>query len=1248
MAERSMPFFKYQRNAEARSRLESCREFLTPILATNLQPHFTDHSMAHSESVLDLIDGLIEPLFRQGTQKSLTEDELEVLYSAALFHDVGMQFEKAGELECIKRALRLSASGLSFNDLSQREQAVVIRKHHHEMAAELVAPSGGRTSLLGMNLHATYDRVAALCHAHGCDVHSQAYKDLAQNSAGYRMDLLAALLRLADILDESRFRVSEARMRTLNLEPEALAHWYRNRYTEKVDILPESSVVRVWYDLPKDNVLLQRLIPDLQMPEIRLEFDRQRHVLSANGLSWWVTFDFSIKPYSTIQAPPADVQMSMTKMVSHRREENAAVARHAAIESYLSAQPFFAQRLQDLRNQEKDLGPQQYLRMIHAVASDLWDLGARRTASTALIDIFLAKHEALPPEEQLSMGLKLAGWLLQDRHDPFRIRALFESLEPTAESLPLHHPFREAYYEANAYASIREGKYPETLARVERALKEVSNPQSRLALHAERVEYLYLQGEFEQALTAASSEIQLLDSERKTDTHEPVRDFFKPQKTTLIRELEPDTRICLIRARCNAMAGRTSSAYQDLDERAAKCTGETDRAAIVTLKSELLQLDGKATEAASLFDGHLKHLSSPSLPEEHYSVALMNRANNAIRTLSPGAVGLFYSLVDRRRVTGTTSEDINAIIEAENAARNDRHYDALPGYWGLYLSSYQSMNQDSIRRAAVRLGRECLALKMPDKAAQLALIAHDSSFTKEVCKALADTRDPRIDKALTYILKYGNLLLTFEVGACIIQAVADQIADSRIGEIFAWLTSRGPCPCAEMHGSSIAESMWGAISHLAARLSREQAQTLVALGLSFPRTNPLDRHLHSRVLECLTGLVACLSPDALEPLLSQALDTAVQKRDSGDFVASVNLLCNIYANAPQDLRSRITTAVYPEGVLLPAPLIQTASVMGHSFKDGARFVEWAKRATTDLRLLVQEIPPDKTHVPVRGVVTTFESTNQATKTVVQSSNFFDLNAVASQAHLLDESLRRDLLDAMLLMIAHPKNDPSNTGHILMALSRMAGAIPPDMVERCLKDIQPLADGHYQIPSDLLCGEDADNPLSRFRFKTTSKEDVRGFALEALLSIAVCNEHFLEQVEQILGLACHDKEPKVRAWGYYCARKLKHLASASVSALVFGASEYNPFTSATAMCALSEAADFSLDSSQWEFITQALTVSSNSEHARVRRAASFLTVRLAALQPPEALIPKLKEVRDRLATDICFSVREPLHKGGRLP
>ena len=56
------PKFEHLKDPSLRDSLHRLRTACAPILANNLLPHFTDHSVEHSDNVASLIDEFVRPI----------------------------------------------------------------------------------------------------------------------------------------------------------------------------------------------------------------------------------------------------------------------------------------------------------------------------------------------------------------------------------------------------------------------------------------------------------------------------------------------------------------------------------------------------------------------------------------------------------------------------------------------------------------------------------------------------------------------------------------------------------------------------------------------------------------------------------------------------------------------------------------------------------------------------------------------------------------------------------------------------------------------------------------------------------------------------------------------------------------------------------------------------------------------------------------------------------------------------------
>src|SRR5205085_7956085 len=102
--------------------------------------------------------------------------------------------------------------------------------------------------------------VAAISEGHTLPIESSRYKTLTADGPNLRIELLSALLRIADILDLSRRRANRPKALTLNLSLESQTHWWRHHYTEDIVIDQNQKLVSVWFDFPRTRAAEYRKV----------------------------------------------------------------------------------------------------------------------------------------------------------------------------------------------------------------------------------------------------------------------------------------------------------------------------------------------------------------------------------------------------------------------------------------------------------------------------------------------------------------------------------------------------------------------------------------------------------------------------------------------------------------------------------------------------------------------------------------------------------------------------------------------------------------------------------------------------------------------------------------------------------------------------------------------------------------------------------------------------------------------------
>lgn len=417
--------------------MTTLREKVAPILANNLLPHFTDHSVTHSDSVTQLVDRVLESLSLANS--SLSDQELMILYSACYLHDIGMQFECAGETDVI-RELNLIPP---WEQRSDQDRRGLLRDLHNQISAEMVTKSVSSSSpLIGFQLTSEFNApyVARLCHAHCISTDTPEYAVLVDDGPNIRMAFLSGILRISDILDESRRRASREKARTLMLDVESQTHWWRHYYTEDITFDPSEKTVTVWFDFPPNRRdEYERVVPLLQMPWITAEFNRHSAVFTKAGLGWTVRQESRTQPYSATEEMPECVLTAMLKHLASLRRASDEEHRLLALGQFKESRPSIERRLDAVRKRRPSISPREYLLEMSQIAFDLWDLGGRTGARLALGSLFLNDMQHLGADERIRIGIELLKMLV-DEKQAFEAGKIVERLSPDVNVLEASDP----------------------------------------------------------------------------------------------------------------------------------------------------------------------------------------------------------------------------------------------------------------------------------------------------------------------------------------------------------------------------------------------------------------------------------------------------------------------------------------------------------------------------------------------------------------------------------------------------------------------------------------------------------------------------------------------------------------------------------------------------------------------------------------------------------------------------------------
>ena len=503
------PPFKHLAGETTKALLVNLRNKVAPLLDNNILPHFTDHSVLHSDGVSTLVDALISPL--QQTDQRLSETELVILYSSCYLHDIGLQYENAGETKTISK-LDL---GSPWKEQPENERRNLLRKFHHRISAEMVSDSvRAESPIIGMQLTADYEpsKVACLCEAHNLYLEIEnemtRYRELTSDGPSIRMNLLAALLRVSDILEESRRRATRAKAKMLILDLTSQTHWWRHYYTEDVFFNEHDRTITIWFDFPPDKFdSYSRIVPELQRPWIEAELSRHAAVFNRYGVIWTLQIELKTKPYSDTESMPDEVVTAMMAELRARHFAEDERRRRILLNTFRESRPQIERRLSELQQQKNVLASDEYLLKLFDISNDLWTIGSRRSAIMTFVFEFGQSCQSLETAKRLEIGTRLLEMCLEDDL-PELANGWGRMLHESARTLPSDHPRVFLCFRTIVDWYIALCGYVQAKAAIIEALSASPNDTENLLLNAKLSEIEFLQGELRAVTLTPERNIQ--------------------------------------------------------------------------------------------------------------------------------------------------------------------------------------------------------------------------------------------------------------------------------------------------------------------------------------------------------------------------------------------------------------------------------------------------------------------------------------------------------------------------------------------------------------------------------------------------------------------------------------------------------------------------------------------------------------------------------------------------------------------
>lgn len=293
--------------AEDKRELDNVRECARRILERPVDLAYTDHTIAHKDIVAHHLDSFLRPWLDERARlvgERLVRTEVMVLLCATYLHDIGMQMVHPDILAALPSFTdeeRAEAARLSLANVTE-DHRLFARRHHHRIGFDWITGSQGDIPGLprlngidGFRL-----MVAKVARAHNIwltdpesyDLYKTHVEPEEEPDGTVRLDLLAAFLRLADILDQDKRRVDLEAMKRLPVSPVSKVHWWRHHYVNACRIdtpTGHNFPLKVAFRLPKayetDHEWLKEALYSATVKEVEAETIRLRNWLGECGIN---------------------------------------------------------------------------------------------------------------------------------------------------------------------------------------------------------------------------------------------------------------------------------------------------------------------------------------------------------------------------------------------------------------------------------------------------------------------------------------------------------------------------------------------------------------------------------------------------------------------------------------------------------------------------------------------------------------------------------------------------------------------------------------------------------------------------------------------------------------------------------------------------------------------------------------------------------------------------------------------------
>ena len=686
------------------------------------------------------------------------------------------------------------------------------------------------------------------------------------------------------------------------------------------------------------------------------------------------------------------------------------------------------------------------------------------------------------------------------------------------------------------------------------------------------------------------------------------------------------------------MMGNVEQSLADLDH-ALTSTGlrGLDRLYVALCKAELLATDDREAQALEVFRAEIDFALGGVAPA--YALVIADNRHNVSTFLENTSSRDFYLTVDARRVAGVDLWDSAALLEASDAAVEEKHFDALPLIWGECLRAYRTGSWRAQVVTARHMARECLRIGALDEAAFQAALGEEGKIAESIGDELFKRREiEMVEKTVTKLLDSANLAKHALVASKLFARIADLIPEARVETVFSWLLARSVTSPDDWPKSNSLKAAWEALHALAPRLDAAQSARLMDAAVSHQVWRTPQSVQREIMIESVRRVVPRLDADTLRRLATAVVPVVTDLRHDRDYVEAINLICRMVDFVSGEERAALARALYPDDGKRPnVVLLQVAEHLGYA-PNGAMLASFIEEWTAYIRRQVERIPLDTEPVAIPGMFGHVVVPRGDHKIVVHELAGLAFGAIVRLRHAFAAPALESWVDALLAMIEEPENFLRNKTLLVDCLGDLADCLSATARARVEEVIAPLATAApIQEPTVVQTAADVNHPLNRFRHQRGKPGELRRAALAALAKIESAHAGAVGRFHETIAEALVAGDVETRRAGFAAAQELPTVSRPLLTALLMGTRDGDREICVRAIHALASARDLELSESEWQLLFHSLRLAALSTERAVRQAVARSLIKLE-ISLPDSLQSDLRSFKEALRVDISYSVR----------